>query len=52
MRTAVVALICLLSVVALPQALTSAAGGNPCGAAISGPDDPDYASAERMPLSA
>jgi hypothetical protein len=42
MRIAVVALFCLLSVAALPQALTSAADGNPCTSAISGPNDPNY----------
>src|SRR5258708_19109450 len=47
MRIAVVVLVCLLSIAALPQSLTSAADSNPCTAAISGPNDPDYARAER-----
>ncbi len=51
MRIAAVALVCLLSIAALPQSLTSAADGNPCTSAISGPNDPDYAPAERNPLS-
>ncbi len=51
MRTAAVVLICILSVAALPQTLTSAADGNPCNSSISGPNDPDYAPAERNPLS-
>jgi hypothetical protein len=51
MRTVIVALVCILSVAALPQTLTSAADGNPCNSSISGPNDPDYARAERNPLS-
>jgi hypothetical protein len=50
MRIAAVGLLCLLSIAALPQSLTSAADGNPCTSAITGPDDPDYAPAERNPL--
>src|SRR5260221_8705927 len=50
MRIAVVVLVCLLSIAALPQSLTSAADGNRCTAAISGPNDPAYAPAERNPL--
>ena len=50
MRIAVVALYCLVSIAASPQALTSAADGNPCTSAISGPSDPNYAPAERNPL--
>ena len=50
MRSAVVALFCLLSIAALPQSLTSAADGNPCTSAINGPNDLEYAPAERNPL--
>jgi len=50
MRSAAVALVCLLSIAALPQSLTSAADGNLCTRSISGPNDPDYAPAERNPL--
>ncbi|MGP0084387.1 MAG: hypothetical protein ACLP0B_12265, partial [Steroidobacteraceae bacterium] len=50
MRSAAVALVCLLSIAALPQSLTSAADGNLCTSSISGPNDPDYAPAERNPL--
>src|ERR1700722_14115450 len=50
MLRAVVALFCLLSIAALPQSLPSAADGNPCTSAISGPNDPNYAPAERNPL--
>jgi hypothetical protein len=50
MRTAV-AVVCMLAIVALPGSLTSAADGNPCTSSISGPNDPDYAPAERNPLS-
>jgi hypothetical protein len=49
MRAAAVALACLLSIAALPQSLTSAADGNLCTSSISGPNDPDYAPAERNP---
>jgi len=51
MRSAFVVLVCVLSIAALPHSLISAADGNPCTAAISGPNDPDYAFAERNPLS-
>jgi hypothetical protein len=51
MRTALVVSVCLLSIAALPHSLISAADGNPCTSAISGPNDPDYAAAERNPLS-
>src|SRR5258708_6681316 len=50
MRSAFVVLVCVLSIAALPHSLISAADGNPCTAAISGPNDPDYARAERNPL--
>ena len=51
MRATAVVILCLLSIAALPQSLTSAADGNPCTAGISGPNDPQYAPAERNPLS-
>jgi Subtilase family/FG-GAP-like repeat len=51
MRTIAVALICLLSIAASPGSMISAADGNPCTSAISGPNDPDYAAAERSPMS-
>jgi hypothetical protein len=50
MRAVVAVLICLLSIAALPESMTSAADGNPCTTAISGPNDPSYAPAERNPL--
>ncbi len=50
MRTVTVILVCLLSISALPVSLTFAATGNPCTSALSGPNDPDYARAERSPL--
>ena len=50
MRTIAAVLVCMLAIAGLPHSLTSAADGNPCTASISGPNDPDYAPAERNPL--
>ena len=51
MRIIAVALICLLAILFGSIQADAVATGNPCTSGISGPNDPDYAPAERNPLS-
>jgi hypothetical protein len=50
MRTTAVALICLLATLFGSMPAAADGIGNPCTSGISGPNDPDYARAERNPL--
>jgi hypothetical protein len=51
MRRIAVVLVCSFSIFTFYGAASAAAIGNPCTSGISGPNDPDYARAERDPAS-